>query len=119
MGLLILEKKELTSRYEQIKASSEAAEILHKRDQAAHLSAFGEAKKREDSLKKALDIEKECLASVRLTSAFIYSKLNASFPYPPPFFVLLEFLVYFYRLRRPCMRCVQNVLKQRSQLRVN
>ncbi|KAJ0039636.1 hypothetical protein Pint_27829 [Pistacia integerrima] len=64
MGLLILERKELASKYEQINAAAEAAEILHKRDQAAHLSAMAEAKKREESLKKALGVEKECLASI-------------------------------------------------------
>ena len=64
MGLLILERKELASKYEQIKASSEASEVMHKRDQAAHISALAEAKKREDGLKKALGVEKECIANV-------------------------------------------------------
>ncbi|KAK8978818.1 hypothetical protein V6N11_048090 [Hibiscus sabdariffa] len=64
MGLLILETKELASKYEQIEASAEATEIMHKRDQAAHISALAEAKKREDGLKKALGVEKECLASI-------------------------------------------------------
>lgn len=65
MGLLILERKELASKYEEIKASNETAELLHKHDQAAHISALAEARKREESLKKALGVEKECLASVR------------------------------------------------------
>ncbi|XWS45087.1 hypothetical protein CRYUN_Cryun15aG0106600 [Craigia yunnanensis] len=64
MGLLIFERKELASKYEQIKASAEASEIMHKRDQAAHISALAEAKKREDGLKKALGVEKECIASI-------------------------------------------------------
>ncbi|XVF15374.1 hypothetical protein REPUB_Repub09cG0146800 [Reevesia pubescens] len=64
MGLLILERKELASKYEQIKASAEASEIMHKRDQAAHISAVAEARKREDGLKKALGVEKECIASI-------------------------------------------------------
>ena len=64
MGLLILERKELAFKYEQIKASAEASEIMHKRNQAAHISALAEAKKREDGLKKALGVEKECIASV-------------------------------------------------------
>ena len=64
MGLLILERKELAFKYEQIKASAEASEIMHKRNQAAHISALAEAKKREDGLKKALEVEKECIASV-------------------------------------------------------
>ncbi|XP_012492029.1 protein CROWDED NUCLEI 4 [Gossypium raimondii] len=64
MGLLILERKELASKYEQIKASAEASEIMQMRDQAAHASALAEAKKREDGLKKSLGVEKECIASI-------------------------------------------------------
>ncbi|XP_017985281.1 PREDICTED: protein CROWDED NUCLEI 4 [Theobroma cacao] len=64
MGLLILERKELASKYDQIKSSAEATEIMHKRDQAAHISALAEAKKREDGLKKALGVEKECITSI-------------------------------------------------------
>ncbi|KAE8707670.1 Adenylate kinase 1 isoform 2 [Hibiscus syriacus] len=64
MGLLTSEGKELASKYEQIKASAEASELRHKRDQAAHICALAEAKKREDGLKKALGVEKECLASI-------------------------------------------------------
>ncbi|KAH9712445.1 protein CROWDED NUCLEI 4 [Citrus sinensis] len=64
MGLLILEKKELASKYEQIKASAEAAELLQKHDRASHLSAIAEARKREESLKKTLGVEKECIASL-------------------------------------------------------
>ncbi|XVE82980.1 hypothetical protein DITRI_Ditri16bG0049500 [Diplodiscus trichospermus] len=64
MGLLILERKELASKYEQIKASAEAIEMMHKRNQAAHISALAEAKKREEGLKKALGVEKECIASI-------------------------------------------------------
>ncbi|KAF2283814.1 hypothetical protein GH714_016128 [Hevea brasiliensis] len=64
MGLLILERNDFTSKYEQIKASSEAAELKQKRDQAAHLSALAGAIKREESLKKALGVEKECMTSI-------------------------------------------------------
>ncbi|KAF2295660.1 hypothetical protein GH714_033464 [Hevea brasiliensis] len=64
MGLLILERKEFASKYEQIKASAEAAELKHKRDQVAHLSSLAEARKREESLKKAVGVEKECIASI-------------------------------------------------------
>lgn len=65
MGILILQTKELTTKYENAKASADSAEILYKRDQAAHLSALAEAKKREESLNNALSIEKECVANVR------------------------------------------------------
>lgn len=66
MGLLILERKELTSKYEQIKASAETAEILSKRDQAKHISSLAEASKREESLKKVIGVKEECITSVSL-----------------------------------------------------
>ena len=65
MGLLILEKKQLVSKYEEIKASVESTELMYKREQAAHASALAEARKREENLRKALGIEKECIANVR------------------------------------------------------
>lgn len=64
MGLLILERKELDSKYEQIKASAETTEIMHKRDQALRLSALAEARRREESLKKAVGVKDECIASL-------------------------------------------------------
>ncbi|XP_011627553.1 protein CROWDED NUCLEI 4 [Amborella trichopoda] len=64
MGLLILEKKEWTSKYEQIKASADSAEDKYKRDQAALLSALAEAEQREENLQRALGVEKECVASI-------------------------------------------------------
>ncbi|XP_030528268.1 protein CROWDED NUCLEI 4 [Rhodamnia argentea] len=64
MGLLILEQKELTSKYEQAKSSAEAAELKYKRNQAAHVSVQAEARKREEALRKSLGVEKECIASL-------------------------------------------------------
>ncbi|XP_010941961.1 nuclear matrix constituent protein 1b isoform X1 [Elaeis guineensis] len=64
MGLLILERKEWTSKYEQVKTSAESAEVVYKREKAAQLSALAEARQREESLKKALGIEKECVANI-------------------------------------------------------
>lgn len=70
MGLLILEQKELTSKYEQAKASAEAAELKYKRNQAAHVSGLAEARKREEALRKSLGVEKECIASVSVITKF-------------------------------------------------
>ncbi|XP_057951774.1 protein CROWDED NUCLEI 4 isoform X1 [Malania oleifera] len=67
MGLLILERKEWASKHEQVKSSAESAELRYKCEQAAHSSALAEAKKREDSLKKALGVEKECIANIEKT----------------------------------------------------
>ncbi|XP_042484737.1 protein CROWDED NUCLEI 4-like [Macadamia integrifolia] len=67
MGLLILERKEWVSKYEQVKASADAAEINHKREQAARSTALAEAMFREETLKKALGVEKECIANIEKT----------------------------------------------------
>ncbi|KAJ4963633.1 hypothetical protein NE237_023572 [Protea cynaroides] len=67
MGLLILERKEWASKYEQVKASADAAEINCKLGQAIHSTALAEARKREESLKKALGVEKECIANIEKT----------------------------------------------------
>ncbi|XP_043710034.1 protein CROWDED NUCLEI 4-like isoform X2 [Telopea speciosissima] len=67
MGLLILERKEWASKYEKIKASADEAEINYKREQAARSTALAEARKREESLKKALGVEKECIVNIERT----------------------------------------------------
>ncbi|XP_020092264.1 protein CROWDED NUCLEI 4-like [Ananas comosus] len=64
MGLLIMEKKEWTSKCEQVKASTESSAVAYNRERVAQLSALAEAKKREENLRKALDIEKECVVNV-------------------------------------------------------
>lgn len=73
MGLLLLERKELTSKYEQLKASTESSDFLHKRDLAVHLSALAESRKREESLKKTVGVKEECIASVSLLDIIFLS----------------------------------------------
>lgn len=67
-----MERKEWTAKYEQVKTSADSAEALHKRNQAAHLSALSEARKREENLKKALAVEKLCVTNVRFYYALFY-----------------------------------------------
>ncbi|KAL5988325.1 hypothetical protein ACLOJK_036088 [Asimina triloba] len=63
MGLLLLEREEWTTKYEEAKMSADSAEAMRKRDQAAHLSALSEVRKQEESLQRALGVEKECVAN--------------------------------------------------------
>lgn len=64
LGLILLEQKEWASKYEQLKASSEATEIMLKRERAAQQSALAETRKREENLKKNLGIQKECVSNL-------------------------------------------------------
>ncbi|KAH9609023.1 hypothetical protein KSS87_004031 [Heliosperma pusillum] len=64
MGLLIMEKKDSASNYDEVRLSAEKAEVKHLREKATLSSALSEARKREDNLKKALGVEKQCVADV-------------------------------------------------------
>ncbi|RZC30830.1 Protein CROWDED NUCLEI 4 [Glycine soja] len=63
MGCLIFERKELASKYEQVKASIDSSEFMCKHDSTMTLSALIEARKREESLKKAVGVTEACIIS--------------------------------------------------------
>lgn len=64
MGVLLVDNKELNAKVKELsEAVSEGEEVI-RNEEAAHLLAVSEADKREENLRKMLDLEKRCRVDV-------------------------------------------------------
>ena len=62
----------MASKYEQVKALVDSSEFMHKHDSAMTMPALIEARKREESLKKAVGVKEACIASVSLLNIVLF-----------------------------------------------